>query len=104
MQYGSTTITWTVTDNTTQCTATASFQVQADEPVTADIDPQDTVFCLNSPDYDGHFHLEATQPNAGAGTWSVLSGNGTIDDPSALSTHYEISTAGTSVVMWTVVN
>ena len=105
LQYGSTTsFTWTVTDNITQCTATATVQVQADEPVTADIDPEDTVFCINSPDYDGHFHVNATQPVPGTGTWSVVSGNGTIDDPSALSIHYNTTTAGISVLVWSVVN
>ena len=104
MQYGSTTFTWTVTDNTTQCTATASVQVQADEPVTATIDPEDTVFCVNSPQYDGHFHVNAEQPVPGSGTWSVVSGSGTIDDPSALSIHYNTTTPGISVLVWSVVN
>jgi gliding motility-associated-like protein len=72
--------------------------------VTADIQPEDTVFCINSPDYDGHFHVDAAQPNAGTGTWSVASGSGTIDDPTALSIHYNTVTAGTSVLVWSVVN
>jgi gliding motility-associated-like protein len=105
LQYGATTtFTWTVTNSLTLCTASATVQVHADEPVTAEIQPEDTVFCLNAPDYDGHFHLNATQPVAGSGTWSVISGSGTIDNPSALNAHYEIAVAGSSVVMWTVVN
>jgi gliding motility-associated-like protein len=105
MQYGSTTIfTWTVTDNVTQCTASATVQVQSDEPVTAEIEAGDTSFCMNSPEYDGHFHVGAEPINVGTGTWSVASGSGTIDDPSAQEIHYETSTPGTSVIVWSVVN
>jgi gliding motility-associated-like protein len=105
LQYGTTTVfTWTVTDNVTQCTATATVQVDADEPVTAEIDPEDTLFCVNSPDYDGHFHVNAVQPNTGTGSWTILSGSGTIDNPSAFSIHYNTTTPETSILLWSVVN
>lgn len=99
-----TTFTWMVTDNATQCTASATVAVQADAPVAANITPEETEFCLNAPDYDGHFHLEAGDPLPGTGMWSVLSGTGTIDNPSATSAHYITSQPGTSMILWTVVN
>jgi gliding motility-associated-like protein len=104
LQYGTTTFTWTVTDNTTLCTATASVVVNADEPVTAEIEPGDTSFCLNAPDYDGHFHVHAEAPVVGTGTWTLLSGSGVIDDPSANEIHYTTMTPETSVLIWSVVN
>jgi gliding motility-associated-like protein len=105
LTYAATTgFTWTVTENITQCIATATLQVHADEPVTADADAEDTVFCLNAPEYDGHFHLTAMQSNAGIGTWTVASGSGTIDDSSALSIHYNTMTPEQSVLVWSVVN
>jgi gliding motility-associated-like protein len=104
MQYGITTFTWTVTDNSTLCTATAGVVVQADEPVTAQIDPEETEFCINAPEYDGHFHLNAMPPVPGSGTWTVASGTGTIDNPSLTAAHYITDQPGTSIVLWTVVN
>ena len=105
LQYGSSTgFTWTVTDNTTGCMATASFQVIADEPVTAEISPEDTLFCLHSPDYDGHFHVDAVPPVPGTGTWTVAVGTGTIDNPTSTTIRYFTDQPGTSILVWTVVN
>ena len=105
LPYGaSTTITWTVTDYNTGCTASADVTVHADEPVTADVPPGETEFCLHDPDYHGYFELTATTPNPGTGTWTLASGSGTIDNPSAASIHYLTSMPEVSVLLWSVVN
>jgi len=105
LQYAAvTTFTWTITDYSTGCTASATVPVQADEPVTAVIQPEETEFCINDPEYDGHFHIDALPPSPGTGIWTVASGTGTIDDSSAITIRYFTNQPGTSMLVWTVVN
>ncbi len=104
LQYSTTDITWTITDTITGCLASATVQVLADQDVVANIDSADQEICLHSPLYDGHFHIAATPPFVGTGTWSLFMGTGTIEDSSLAFMEYETDQPGASILVWTVVN
>ncbi|HYX07863.1 MAG TPA: gliding motility-associated C-terminal domain-containing protein, partial [Bacteroidales bacterium] len=95
--YGSFELTWKVAN--WQCTdedmINVTFYEQPEAPLAGE--KQDLYFATET-------QLEASQPTAGIGAWTLVSGTGSFDDKNANDTYIRGLQLGENVVKWTVSN
>lgn len=78
-------------------TQTSAAVVTIDEATIANAGP-DQALCANNAS------LAANTPLSGTGTWSVISGSGTFDNPNSPTTTVSGLTAGANTFVWTLLN
>ncbi|MBX7095033.1 MAG: HYR domain-containing protein, partial [Flavobacteriales bacterium] len=96
---GTTTLQFTATDgagNTSVC----SFDVTVEAAPSPAVASGDVALC----DTVSSVTLTATNPSNGTGTWSILSGSGSLSNPGSSTTTLDGITVGTTTVIWTVSN
>ncbi|MCZ2356047.1 MAG: GEVED domain-containing protein [Bacteroidia bacterium] len=93
---GSNTFRWTVSNN---CGSnTSDVTIQNDGPSPAVAGASQTI-C-----YNDSTQMLANTPSVGTGTWSLISGNGNIVNPSSPTTDITNMTVGPNVFRWTTTN
>jgi len=92
---GNNTYQWTITQGA--CTSTSSVQISYGPPSSAVAGASQTL-CTNQT------IMAATAPSLGTGTWSLLSGNGTLTNANSATTSVTNLGAGTNTFLWTVSN
>ncbi len=91
------TVRWTVTNGT--CSAFDEVTIQNDAQPIVSNQPDQTL-CNTST-----FTMTQSTPSVGTGTWTLVSGNGTITNPSSPTTTVTGVSAGTiAILRWTVTN
>jgi uncharacterized repeat protein (TIGR01451 family) len=88
---------WTVTRGT--CVAKDTVTLRNDREVTSSAGSSQAQ-CNN-----GSFNISTSTPSVGTGSWSIVSGSGTITAPNSISTTVTgVSPNTTTLVRWTVIN
>ena len=97
LSFGANVFQWTITNG---ACAASTDQVQ----IIRDQAPSDALVGNNQIICASTTSITATNPSVGIGTWSLLSGNGTIASPSSSTTSISNLSLGTSVFQWSVAN
>jgi len=96
LDYGSNTFRWTVTRNS--CSSTATVVITNNLPSEAVADAVSTTVC------NGNATLKGNIPVVGIGTWTKMSGNGTVNDATAYNSTVSGLSIGTNRFRWTINN
>ncbi len=94
IQLGTAVLQWTVTSGS--CIVSDQMQITVSEPPSQALAGNDQEVC------DSTAVLSATPPLVGNGSWSLISGTATIDDPTNPASTVSGIAPGTSVIRWTV--
>lgn len=87
---------WTITNGA--CVSTSTVIIQRDPPPSvSNAGPSQTI-CVSS----GSTTLAGNTPVIGAGTWSVISGSGTIVTPTSPTSAITGLSAGTTILQWSI--
>jgi len=97
LSLGNNTFQWTITDGT--CSGSGTVTIQSDASIRADAG-SDADTCAN---LSNQFILNAAQPQLGTGLWTVISGGGTVNNPTQYNSVF-IPSGETNVLQWQVVN
>ena len=89
---------WTISNG--GCASVSSLSIQIDNLPDAAIPGSDQAICISTPTT----LLNATTPTVGVGTWSLLSGNGTITSSVLANSSFTALSTGTNVLQWMVSN
>lgn len=89
---------WRIRNVACVSTSTTSIQVYANA-TTASVGPSQSI-CITSPTTT----LSANSPIIGVGTWSILSGSGTITSPTMPITGLTSLTVGNTILRWVITN
>lgn len=93
LSYGKNTFLWTIVGN--DCTVADTINVFNNQVSIAKTQ-RDTAICEN------HFELTANTPENGTGKWSLISGNGTFDNPAQPNTTIRQLQKGENKLRWTI--
>ncbi len=95
---GLNTLQWTIANGV--CSSTSSLNIQVDNvPTIANAGSSQSI-CISTPT----FALTGNTPLVGTGTWSVISGSGTITTPTLATSSVTGLGAGLNVLQWTIAN
>lgn len=97
LSFGANVFQWTISNGA--CAAsTDQVQIIRDQAPSQAIVGNDQIICSSTAS------VNATNPTIGIGTWSLLSGNGTIANTSSSTTSISNLSLGASIFQWTVAN
>ncbi|MBL7918909.1 MAG: gliding motility-associated C-terminal domain-containing protein, partial [Bacteroidia bacterium] len=95
---GLNTLEWTIANGI--CSSTSTLNIQVDNvPTIANAGSSQSI-CISTPT----FALTGNTPLVGTGTWSVISGSGTITTPTLATSSVTGLGAGLNILEWTIVN
>jgi gliding motility-associated-like protein len=95
---GSNILQWAISNG--GCVSTSTIDIQVDNLSSLSNAGPNQLVCINSPIAT----LAAVTPTFGIGTWSLIAGSGTINNPTSPNTSVSGLGLGTTVLQWSVVN
>ncbi|MDP3143919.1 MAG: gliding motility-associated C-terminal domain-containing protein, partial [Bacteroidota bacterium] len=98
MGVGLNTLRWTISNGV--CSSSSTVNIQVDNAPSTSLAGSNQSLCINSPSTT----LTGNPPTVGLGTWSVISGGGSITTPTLATSSVTSLSLGLNVLEWTITN